>query len=275
MAAARKIRVVTLPLLPPNDPAEVPARDAFAEVAVNRRPAGAPAVHLQASRGPHVVPRPGRVRAFGPRILQGIVMAVSAETHAWKPCGTIAAIARPEPILREAHLALRRWMSQEIPGSSHLGRVASCLPSATARRRSRLVSLPWTYLPPVAGLSKDQRILRFIAETWQGSPFDALRRSLGSVSFTHAGAAAGRWPPDRRQGLARNTGDPGSNAGSRFRGNRSMRSSTRSSWRRSARTRSPRACSPTWRRTWTAHSPRSASSARRLRTWQSWNREDG
>jgi hypothetical protein len=96
--------VVTTPSLFGNDPAEIPAPGTrFAEVAVNAgQPARKPFTYsvpeeLAVAEGQAVfVP-------FGPRILQGIVVALM-ETTPLQAVRPIAAVAEPAPVLDAAVL---------------------------------------------------------------------------------------------------------------------------------------------------------------------------
>ena len=172
---------MTLPLLPRNDPAAVPAPGTrFAEVAVNA---------AQPARTPFTYSVPDGIRAapgqavfvpFGQRILQGIVLEISDQTtlEAVRP---IAAVADPEPILDRAHIELARWMSAEYLAPLW-DCVACCLPSGYGQKAVTMVSP--VEIPPLLPIyPRDRRILQFIAEHGRVT-VDALKESLGGVSLT-------------------------------------------------------------------------------------------
>ncbi len=196
---------MTLPLLPSNDPARTPVPGTlFADVAVNA---------AQPARQPftYSIPEGMAVRAglavfvpFGPRILQGIVMAVSGTTRleAVRP---IAAVADPEPILDEAHLDLARWMSAEYLAPLW-DCVACCLPSGYGQKAVTMVS-PVDIPPLLPVYPKDQRILQFIAEHGRVT-LDALKESVGNVSLTTLKRLQDDGHLTVAQGLARPTGRP-------------------------------------------------------------------
>ena len=113
---------------PGNDPSEVPQPGTrFAEVAVN---AGQPA------RQPFTYSVPDEIEVspgqavfvpFGPRILQGIVLALT-ETTPLQAVRPIAAVADPKPVLDATHIALTLWLSNEYLAPLW-DCVATCLPS--------------------------------------------------------------------------------------------------------------------------------------------------
>ncbi len=196
---------MTLPLLPSNDPARTPVPGTlFADVAVNA---------AQPARQPftYSIPEGMAVRAglavfvpFGPRILQGIVMAVS-ETTRLEAVRPIAAVADPEPILDEAHLDLARWMSAEYLAPLW-DCVACCLPSGYGQKAVTMVS-PVDIPPLLPVYPKDQRILQFIAEHGRVT-LDALKESVGNVSLTTLKRLQDDGHLTVAQGLARPTGRP-------------------------------------------------------------------
>jgi primosomal protein N' (replication factor Y) len=196
---------VTLPLLPRNDPAAVPAPGTrFAEVAVNA---------AQPARTPFTYSVPDGIRAapgqavfvpFGQRILQGIVLEISDQTtlEAVRP---IAAVADPEPILDRAHIELARWMSAEYLAPLW-DCVACCLPSGHGQKAVTMVSP--VEIPPLLPIyPRDRRILQFIAEHGRVT-VDALKESLGDVSLTTLQRLQRQGHLTVAQGLARPTGRP-------------------------------------------------------------------
>ncbi|HML96951.1 MAG TPA: primosomal protein N' [Tepidiformaceae bacterium] len=196
---------MTLPLLPRNDPAAVPAPGTrFAEVAVNA---------AQPARTPFTYSVPDGIRAapgqavfvpFGQRILQGIVLEISDQTtlEAVRP---IAAVADPEPILDRAHIELARWMSAEYLAPLW-DCVACCLPSGYGQKAVTMVSP--VEIPPLLPIyPRDRRILQFIAEHGRVT-VDALKESLGGVSLTTLQRLQRQGHLTVAQGLARPTGRP-------------------------------------------------------------------
>ncbi len=102
-----------MPLLPGNDPSRVPEEGTrFVEVAVNTgQPARQPFTY-SVPEGVEVGLGQAVFVPFGPRILQGIVLALSDRTEldAVRP---IASVADPVPVLDGVHIELARWMSAE------------------------------------------------------------------------------------------------------------------------------------------------------------------
>jgi primosomal protein N' (replication factor Y) len=196
---------VTLPLLPPNDPAQAPTPGTlFADVAVNAaQPARQPFTY-SVPEGMAVAAGMAVFVPFGQRILQGIVMAVSGTTslEAVRP---IAALADPEPILDEAHLDLARWMSTEYLAPLW-DCVACCLPSGYGQKAVTMVS-PVDIPPLLPVYPKDQRILQFIAQHGRVT-LDALKESVGNVSLTTLQRLQDDGHLTVAQGLARPTGRP-------------------------------------------------------------------
>ncbi len=196
---------MTLPLLPPNDPARKPAPGTlFADVAVNAaQPARQPFTY-SIPEGMTVTAGMAVFVPFGPRILQGIVVGVSGATilEAVRP---IAAVADPEPVLDEAHLALARWMSAEYLAPLW-DCVACCLPSGYGQKAVTMVSP--VDIPPLFPIyPKDRRILQYIAEHGRVT-LDALRDSVGNVSLTTLKRLQTHGHLTVAQGLARPTGRP-------------------------------------------------------------------
>ena len=196
---------MTLPLLPVNDPAEIPVPGTiFAEVAVN---AGQPARQTFTYSFPEGVSvHPGQAVfvPFGPRILQGVVLALSESTplQAVRP---IAAIADPAPILDSAHIALARWLSEEY-FAPLWDCVATCLPSGYGQKPVTMVS-PVDVPPLLPVYPKDQKILQYIGANGRVT-LEELREHVGPVSLTLLERLQRDGHLTVAQGLARPSGRP-------------------------------------------------------------------
>ncbi len=196
---------MTLPLIPANDPAAVPPSDSvLAEVVVNaQQPARTPFTY-SVSADQAVVPGQAVFVPFGPRILQGIVLALSESTplHAVRP---IAAVADPEPILDAAHIALARWVSEEY-FAPLWDCVSCCLPSGYGQKPVTMVSpVDVPALLPV--YPKDQKILQYISKHGRIS-VEELREHLGNVTLTLLDRLQRDGHLTVAQGLARPSGRP-------------------------------------------------------------------
>lgn len=197
--------MVTTPSLFGNDPAEIPAPGTrFAEVAVNAgQPARKPFTYsvpeeLAVAEGQAVfVP-------FGPRILQGIVVALT-ETTPLQAVRPIAAVAEPAPVLDAAHIALARWMSEEYLAPLW-DCIACCLPSGYGQKAVTMVS-PVDVPPLLPVYPKDQKVLQYIAANGRVS-VEALREAVGPVSLTLLERLQRDGHLTVAQGLARPSGRP-------------------------------------------------------------------
>lgn len=153
----------------------------FVDVAVNSgQPARTPftyrlPVGMDAAAGQAVfVP-------YGPRVLQGIVLARRAtadlETDQLRE---VAAIAEPEPVLDATHIALARWVCDTYLAPLWEC-VAACLPSGYGQKAVTMVSP--VEIPPLLPINpKDQKILQYIGAHGRVT-VDALREAVGSVSM--------------------------------------------------------------------------------------------
>ena len=190
---------------PGNDPAEVPAAGTrFAEVAVN---AGQPARQPFTYSIPEDIDvEPGQAVfvPFGPRILQGVVLAQSENTElaAVRP---IAAVADPLPVLDSAHIELARWMSNEYLAPLWEC-IATCLPSGYGQKAVTMVS-PVDVPPLLPVYPKDQKILQFIAANGRVS-VETLKDAVGPVSLTLLERLQTQGHLTVAQGLARPAGRP-------------------------------------------------------------------
>lgn len=176
----------------------------FAEVAVNAaQPARTPFTY-SVPEGVAVEPGQAVFVPFGPKILQGIVTAVTARTEleAVRP---IASIADPEPLVDAAHLELAQWMANEYLAPLW-DCISCCLPSGYGQKPVTMVS-PVDVPPLLPVYPKDQKILQFIAAHGRVS-VDALREGIGQVSLTTLQRLQDEGHLTVAQGLARPTGRP-------------------------------------------------------------------
>jgi len=196
---------VTLPLLDTNDPAEVPRPGAaLVEVAVNtQQPARTPFTY-SVPDGHSLEPGHAVFVPFGPRILQGIVVATTDSTtlQAVRP---VAAIADPDPVLDAAHIALARWLAEEY-FAPLWDCIACCLPSGYGQKPVTMVSpVDVPALLPI--YPKDQRILQYIAGHGRVS-LEEMREHVGPVSLTLLERMQRDGQLTVAQGLARPSGRP-------------------------------------------------------------------
>ena len=176
----------------------------FAEVAVNAgQPARTPFTY-GVPEGMEVAGGQAVFVPFGPRILQGIVLGMSdrSELEAVRP---ISAVADPEPVLDEAHIALASWMS-----ATYLAPlwdcVATCLPSGYGQKSVTMVSP--VDVPPLLPVNpRDQKILQYIGAHGRVT-LDALREALGSVTLDRLKRLQDAGHLTVAQGLARPAGRP-------------------------------------------------------------------
>ena len=141
---------------------------------------------------------------FGPRILQGVVMALADATplQAVRP---ISAVADPAPVLDGPHIALARWMSDEYLAPLWDG-VACCLPSGYGQKAVTMVS-PVDIPPLLPAYPKDQCILQYIAANGRVSievEPGAARDTDRTIELAHDSPA----PAMAHNRAASTTGDP-------------------------------------------------------------------
>ncbi len=152
----------------------------YADVAVN---AGQPARQAFTYGVPATLdPQPGQAVfvPYGPRVLQGIVLARHATT-ALVEVRPIQAVADPEVVLDTEHIALARWL-----GETYLAPlwdcVAVCLPHGYGQKAVTMIApVAIPALLPV--YPQDQRILRFIAKHGRVS-IETLREGAPGVTLT-------------------------------------------------------------------------------------------
>jgi len=176
----------------------------FAEVAVNT---GQPARRgFTYAVPPGMDPVPGQAVfvPFGPRVLQGIVLARTAESPVAE-VRPIQSIADPEPVLDDAHVAVARWMSE-----AYLAPLWDCLavslPQGYGQKAVTMVS-PVEVPPLLPIYPQDQRILRHIAEHGRVS-LDSMREAIGTVTLPRLERLQRDGHLTVVQGLARPTGRP-------------------------------------------------------------------
>jgi primosomal protein N' (replication factor Y) len=176
--------------------------DGFAEVAVN-------AAHPARTTFTYAIPGGMSVEAglavyvpFGARVLQGIVTAL-ASSSAVEHIREIAAVADPEPILDEAHIALARWLSDTYLAPLW-DCIAACLPSGFGERSVTMVApvdVPLLFPPN----PRDQKILQHLAAHGRVS-VDALREAVGQVPLARLKALQEQGYLSVAEGLARPAG---------------------------------------------------------------------
>jgi len=176
----------------------------FAEVAVNAgQPARIPFTY-GVPEGMDVAPGQAVFVPFGPRILQGIVLSLAKESE-FEEVRPINAVADPEPILDEAHIALAKWMS-----ATYLAPlwdcVTTCLPSGYGQKSVTMVSP--VDVPPLLPVNRrDQKVLQYIGAHGRVT-LDALRDAVGSVTLDRLKRLQEAGHLTVAQGLARPTGRP-------------------------------------------------------------------
>src|SRR3970040_1072621 len=176
----------------------------FAEVAVN---AGQPAARPFPYGVPDGMEVAGGARVFvpvGPRLLQGIVLGMSdrSELESVRP---ISAVADPEPVLDEAHIALGSWLR-----ATYLAPLWDCVatfrPSGYGQKSVTMVSP--VDVPPLLPVNpRDQKILQYIGAHGRVT-LDALREALGSVTLDRLKRLQDAGHLTVAQGLARPAGRP-------------------------------------------------------------------
>ncbi|MGE0598182.1 MAG: primosomal protein N' [Dehalococcoidia bacterium] len=196
---------MTSPRLFANDPAEVPVPGGrFVDVVVNAgQPARQPFTY-SVPAGLEVAIGQAVFVPFGPRILQGVVVA-EAETTSLDAVRPITAVADPDPILDTAHIALARWLSAEYLAPLW-DCLACCLPSGYGQKAVTMVS-PVDVPPLLPIYPKDRKILQFIAANGRAS-LEALREAVGPVSLSLLERLQREGHLTVAQGLARPSGRP-------------------------------------------------------------------
>ncbi|MGH2609862.1 MAG: replication restart helicase PriA, partial [Tepidiformaceae bacterium] len=141
---------------------------------------------------------------YGPRVLQGIVLALAATTDV-DNVRPLAAVADDEPVLDEVHIALARWLSE-----TYLAPLWECvavsLPPGYGQKSVTMVSP--VEIPPLLPIyPKDRKILAHIGAHGRVS-LEALREAAGSVSMSTLERLQRDGHLTVAQGLARPAGHP-------------------------------------------------------------------
>lgn len=181
-----------------------PPGTVFAEVAVHTtQPARRPFTYA-IPPGMRVEPGMAVFAPFGPRIVQGIVLAVTdwSEVEAVRP---VSAVMDPEPLLDPARTELARWMAEEY--LAPLWECVACfLPAGFGQKPVTMVSP--VEVPPLLPVDpKDRAILQFLAEHGQVT-LDELREGVGQVQMATLQRLQESGHLTVAQGLARPSGRP-------------------------------------------------------------------
>ena len=141
---------------------------------------------------------------FGPRLLQGVVLALTSQS-AVESIRPIDAVADPQPLLDATHIELAKWLS-----ATYLAPlwecVATCLPGGYGQKFVTMVS-PVDIPPLLPIYPKDQRILQYIAEHGRVTT-DALREAIGTVTMQRLQRLQDAGHLTVAQGLAQPSGRP-------------------------------------------------------------------
>lgn len=139
---------------------------------------------------------------YGPRILQGIVLAFPAESEV-EDLREIQAIADPDPVLDATHIALARWLS-----THYLAPLWDCvavfLPHGYGQKPVVMVS-PVDVPPLLPVYPQDQRILQHIAAHGRVT-LESLREAVKGVTMARLERLQHEGYLTVAQGLARPTG---------------------------------------------------------------------
>ena len=174
----------------------------FVEVAVNSGQAARMPFTYAVPEGVHVSLGQAVFVPFGPRILQGIVIATTdrSELENVRP---LNAVADPHPVIDAGHIALARWLSDTYLAPIW-DCVSVCLPSGYGQRALTMVS-PVDIPPLFPVYPKDRRILQHVAAHGQVS-IDNLRDHVGAVSMDLLDRLQREGHITVAQGLARPSG---------------------------------------------------------------------
>ncbi len=176
----------------------------FVEVAVNSGQPARQGFTYSVPAGMAVTPGQAVFVPYGPRVLQGIVLALQRTTEL-EQVRPVAAVADPDAVLDESHIELARWLSEE-----YLASLWDCigvsLPPGYGQKAVTMVS-PVDVPPLLPIYPKDRKILAFIGAHGQVT-LDALRASVGSVSMSTLGRLQLAGHLTVAQGLARPKGQP-------------------------------------------------------------------
>ncbi|MGI8926800.1 MAG: replication restart helicase PriA [Tepidiformaceae bacterium] len=141
---------------------------------------------------------------FGPRVLQGIVLALSDQTGL-QSVRPIDAVADASPVLDEPHIALARWLS-----ATYLAPlwdcVSACLPSGYGQKPVTMVS-PVEVPPLLPVYPGDQKVLQAIVARGQMT-IEALREATGPLAMARLQRLQSEGYLTVAQGLARPGAQP-------------------------------------------------------------------
>ena len=152
----------------------------FAEVAVNTGQPSRLAFTYAVPEGMDPAPGQAVFVPFGPRVLQGIVLArpTATELSEVRP---IAAVADPAPVLDATHITLSHWVADTYL-SPIWDAVAVSLPPGYGQRPVTVISP--VEIPPLLPIyPQDQKILRYVGAHGQVT-IETLKAAIGPVSLT-------------------------------------------------------------------------------------------
>ena len=183
-------------------PGDTPTTGPFVDVAVNSgQPARTPFTY-RIPEGMHVVPGQAVFVPYGPRVLQGVVLALKEATELAE-VREVQAIADPDPVLDATHIALARWLA-DFYLAPLWDCIATCLPSGYGQKAVTIIS-PVEIPPLLPVYPQDQRILQHIAGHGRVT-IDALRDAVGGVTLPRLQRLQRDGHLTVVQGLARPTG---------------------------------------------------------------------
>lgn len=178
---------------------------AFADVAVNTgQPARMP-FSYGVPDGMAIVAGQAVFVPFGPRTLQGIVLAVATDPPDIEGIRPIDAVADSHPVLDATHIALAHWIRARYLAPLW-DCVAACLPNGYGQKSVTMVS-PVDIPPLLPVYPRDQQVLQYLATHGQ-VPFDALRDAVPGVSLPRLQRLQAEGHLTVAQGLARPHGRP-------------------------------------------------------------------
>ncbi|HSE47056.1 MAG TPA: DEAD/DEAH box helicase, partial [Gemmatimonadales bacterium] len=176
----------------------------FAEVAVNSGQPVRAGFTYSVPDSMQVVPGQSVFVPYGPRVLQGLVLDLLPETDL-DQVRPIDAIADPQPVLDETHIALARWLS-----ATYLAPLWDCvavsLPPGYGQKSVTMVS-PVEVPPLLPVYPKDRKILAYLGSHGQVT-IDALREAVGAVSMPTLARLQEAGHLTVAQGLTRPAGRP-------------------------------------------------------------------
>jgi len=112
---------------------------------------------------------------FGPRTLQGIILAIS-DTSPVEETRDIEEIAAPQPVLLPFQIELARWISRQYL-SPLIDALLLMLPPGLGRRARMMISLPPQATPPSDLTRQEKAVLDYLAQEGE-TRLDLLPRRL-------------------------------------------------------------------------------------------------